>query len=30
MNINEYEALLLGLKDVKDMGIDKLSVFGDS
>jgi ribonuclease HI len=29
-NISEYEALLLGLKDAKDMGIDKLSVFGDS
>ena len=29
-NINEYEALLLGLKVAKDMGIDKLFVFGDS
>jgi ribonuclease HI len=29
-NIAEYEALLLGLKDAKDMGIDKLAVFGDS
>jgi ribonuclease HI len=29
-NISEYEALLLGLKVAKDMGIDKLSVFGDS
>jgi ribonuclease HI len=29
-NISEYEALLLGLKAAKDMGIDKLSVFGDS
>jgi hypothetical protein len=28
-NISEYEALLLGLKAAKDMGIDKLSVFGD-
>jgi hypothetical protein len=29
-NINEYEALLLGLKAAKDMGIDKIFVFGDS
>jgi ribonuclease HI len=29
-NISEYESLLLGLKDAKDMGIDKLSIFGDS
>jgi hypothetical protein len=29
-NISEYEALLLGLKAAKDMGIDKLYVFGDS
>jgi hypothetical protein len=29
-NISEYETLLLGLKASKDMGIDKLSVFGDS
>jgi Ulp1 family protease len=29
-NISEYEALLLGLKDARDMGIDKLSFFGDS
>jgi ribonuclease HI len=29
-NISEYEALLLGLKAAKDMGIDKISVFGDS
>jgi len=29
-NISEYEALLLGLKAAKDMGIDKLSIFGDS
>jgi hypothetical protein len=28
-NISEYEALLLGLKAAKDMGIDKLYVFGD-
>jgi ribonuclease HI len=29
-NISEYEALLLGLKAYRDMGIDKLSIFGDS
>jgi ribonuclease HI len=29
-SISEYEALLLGLKDAKYMGIDKLSIFGDS
>ena len=29
-NISEYEALLLVLKAARDMGIDKLSVFGDS
>jgi ribonuclease HI len=29
-NISEYEALFLGLKVVKDMGIDQLLVFGDS
>jgi ribonuclease HI len=29
-NINEYEALLLGLKFAKNMGIDKIYVFGDS
>jgi ribonuclease HI len=29
-NISEYEALLLGLKAAKNMGIDKISVFGDS
>jgi ribonuclease HI len=28
-NISEYEALLLGLKAAKYMGIDKLSIFGD-
>jgi len=28
-NIAEYEALLLGLRAAKDMGIDKLTVFGD-
>ena len=29
-NISEYEALLLGLKAARDMGIDKLLIFGDS
>jgi ribonuclease HI len=29
-NIAEYEALMLGLRAAKDMGIDKLAVFGDS
>lgn len=29
-NISEYEALLLGSKATKDMGIDKFSIFGDS
>jgi ribonuclease HI len=29
-NISEYAALLLGLKAARDMGIDELSVFGDS
>jgi hypothetical protein len=29
-NISEYESLLLVLKDARDMGIDKFSVFGDS
>ena len=29
-DISEYQALLLGLKATKDMGIDKLFVFGDS
>jgi hypothetical protein len=28
--VSEYEALILGLRDVKDMGIKKLSVFGDA
>jgi ribonuclease HI len=28
-NIAEYEALLLGLRATKDMGIDKIVVFGD-
>jgi ribonuclease HI len=29
-NVAEYEALILGLRDAKDMGIKKLSVFGDA
>jgi ribonuclease HI len=29
-NIAEYEALLLGLRAAKEMGIDKIVVFGDS
>jgi hypothetical protein len=29
-NISEYEALLLGLKDSRDMGVEKLSIFGYS
>jgi hypothetical protein len=29
-NIAEYEALLLGLRATKEMGIDKIVVFGDS
>jgi hypothetical protein len=29
-NIAKYEALVLGLRDAKDMAIDKLEVFGDS
>jgi ribonuclease HI len=29
-NIDEYEALVLGLRDAKDMAIDCLVVFGDS
>jgi ribonuclease HI len=28
-NVAEYEALVLGLKDAKDMGIEEMSVFGD-
>jgi len=28
-NIAEYEDLLLGLRASKDMGIDKITVFGD-
>jgi ribonuclease HI len=29
-NIAEYEALVLGLRDAKDMAIESLIVFGDS
>ena len=29
-NIATYEALILGLKDAKDMGIHKISIYGDS
>jgi len=29
-NIEEYEAQILGLKDVKDLNVKKLEVFGDS
>jgi hypothetical protein len=29
-NVAEYEALVLGLRATKDMGIKKLSVFGDA
>jgi ribonuclease HI len=29
-NVAEYEALVLGLREVKDMGIEELSVFGDA
>jgi ribonuclease HI len=28
-NVVEYEALVLGLRVAKDMGIEKISVFGD-
>jgi ribonuclease HI len=28
-NVAEYEALVLGLRASKDMGIEELSVFGD-
>jgi hypothetical protein len=28
--VSEYEALILGLRDVKDMGIKKLLLFGDA
>jgi ribonuclease HI len=29
-NVVEYESLVLGLRDAKDMGIEELSVFGDA
>ena len=29
-NIVEYEALILGLRDAKDLGIQQLNLFGDS
>ena len=29
-NTSEYEALLLGLKAVNDLGIQQISAFGDS
>src|SRR5713101_2635068 len=29
-NTAEYEALLLGLKDAKDLGIQQISAYGDS
>jgi ribonuclease HI len=29
-NVAEYEALVLGLRDGKDIGIKKISVFGDT
>jgi ribonuclease HI len=29
-NVAEYEALVLGLREAKDMGIEELSVFGDA
>ena len=29
-NIVEYEALVLGLRDTKDLGIQQLAIFGDS
>ena len=29
-NVEEYEALVLGLRDAKDMGIEEISVFGDA
>jgi ribonuclease HI len=27
--VAEYEALVFGLRDAKNMGIDEISVFGD-
>jgi ribonuclease HI len=29
-NVAEYEALVLGLRDAKDMGIEEIYVFGDA
>jgi ribonuclease HI len=29
-NVAEYEALVLGLRAAKDMGIEEISVFGDA
>jgi len=29
-NVAEYEALVLGLRDEKDMGIKEIVVFGDA
>jgi hypothetical protein len=29
-NVAKYEALVLGLRDAKDMGIEEISVFGDA
>ena len=29
-NVVEYQALLLGLNDLKDMGVKRIEVFGDS
>jgi ribonuclease HI len=29
-NVAEYKALVLGLRDVKDMGIEEISMFGDA
>jgi ribonuclease HI len=29
-NVAEYEALVLGLRDAKDIGIEELAVFGDA
>jgi len=28
--VADYEALILGLRDAKDMGIEEILVFGDS
>jgi hypothetical protein len=29
-NVAEYEALILGLRDAKDMGIEEITIFGDA